>query len=101
MNARDKANAAKLRRVSDYLFELEADRRGYSKINDKVILLPTRVAREYEDKLRERAMHMIEEPAHAVNDLATVRAMFGAAEWLKTFREMHENALAKKAEAAQ
>ena len=101
MNARDKANAAKLRRFSDYLFELEADRRGYSRINDKVILLPTRVAREYEEKLRERAMHMIEHPGHAVNDLNTVRAMMGAAQWLQTFREMHEHALAKRSGGAK
>lgn len=100
MNARDKANA-KLRRVSDYLFELEADRRGYSKMDERVVLLPTRVAVEYETKLRERAMHVIEHPEHAVNDLVTVRAMMGAVEWLKTFREMHERTLAKRSGGAQ
>ena len=102
MNARDKARAAKLQRFNEASFNIEADRRGYVKRTPSLMVFPARKALEMETKLRDRGLHMIEEPAHAVNDLATVRAMIDAANWLQTMRELHEHDMSKlEGEAAE
>lgn len=101
MTARDKARAAKLRRIPEAAFGLEAARRGFVKMNENTLPFPTKLARGFEAQLRERAMHMIEHPEHAVNDLATVRAMMTTADWMKTFLEIHETELASRKAAAK
>jgi hypothetical protein len=97
----DKTRAAKLRRIPDAAFAQEADRRGFDKKSPNIIPMPRQLLAKYEAELRERGMHMIAEPAHAVNDLGTVRAMITTADWIKTFIELHDGDLESRGVVAE
>lgn len=93
MSARDKARAAALRRASDATFAQEAARRGYRKLDRATIPCPRGILVGYIDELKKQAMHMLEEPAYAFNDLSKPRTMYTAAKWLEGFIEIHESEL--------
>ena len=90
MTARDKARAAKLRRIPDSAFALEADRRGYLKPHAKEMRYPVQEAREHATDLRAVLFQLLRDPMQAIHSSSMARILFRAAESLETYRGMHE-----------